>query len=133
MMLPSPNNDAVDLLTQLKIISGFPDGSFQPTGLVTRAQMAKMVYVALRGGIDDSGTAFVNASVPLSDIASHWAKGYIKYAYAFGLVSGFPDGTFKADTNVTGYQAAKMLLTALGYSRRHPGLHRRRLGLQGSR
>lgn len=108
--------DAVNLLTELKIISGFPDGSFKPEGNVTRAQMAKMVYVAMRKGVDDSGTAFVNASVPLTDIASHWAKGYIKYAYGASIIAGFPNGTFQPDANVTGYQAAKMLLTALGYS-----------------
>lgn len=110
------NGDAAQLLTELKVISGFPDGSFKPEGNVTRAQIAKMIYVAMRKGVDDLGANFVNASVPLTDIGSHWAKGYIKYAYGANIVAGFPNGTFQPDANVTGYQAAKMMLTALGYS-----------------
>lgn len=110
------NGDAAQLLTELKVISGFPDGSFKPEGNVTRAQISKMIYVAMRKGVDDLGANFVNASVPLTDIASHWAKGYIKYAYGANIVAGFPNGTFQPDANVTGYQAAKMMLTALGYS-----------------
>ena len=37
--------DAVDTLVSLGIVEGFEDGSFQPNGTVTRAQMAKMIYV----------------------------------------------------------------------------------------
>lgn len=126
LMLPAPaaaftdeaaivHTDAAVLLSALQIISGFPDGSFRAGSPVTRAQMGKMIYVALRGGQDDKGAAFAGARVPLSDISGHWGSGYIKYAYGLGIVSGFPSGVFLPDTNVTGYQAARMLLTALGY------------------
>lgn len=126
LMLPAPaaaftddaaiaHTDAAVLLSELQIISGFPDGSFRGGSPVTRAQMGKMIYVALRGGLDDKGAAFASARVPLTDISGHWGGGYIKYAYGLGIVSGFPSGVFLPDTNVTGFQAAKMLLTALGY------------------
>ena len=32
--------DAVDMLVALGVVDGFEDGSFQPNGTVTRAQMA---------------------------------------------------------------------------------------------
>ena len=45
--------DVVDTLVSLGIVEGFEDGSFQPNGTVTRAQMAKMIYV-LRTGNSES-------------------------------------------------------------------------------
>ncbi|TLS50616.1 S-layer homology domain-containing protein [Paenibacillus antri] len=45
-----------------------------------------------------SGTA---AAEPFSDIAGHWAKANIESAVKAGFVSGYPDGTFKPDANVS--------------------------------
>ena len=47
------NNDAVDTLVALNVIGGYDDGSFRPEGNVTRAQMAKMIAVAMNGGNED--------------------------------------------------------------------------------
>ena len=45
------NTEAVSVLTTLNVINGKEDGSyFDPTGIVTRAEMAKMITVALHGG-----------------------------------------------------------------------------------
>ncbi len=47
------NKDAVSTMTALGIINGKEDGSyFDPTGTVTRAEMAKMLCVAINGGVD---------------------------------------------------------------------------------
>ena len=47
------NKDAVSTMTALGIINGKEDGSyFDPTGNVTRAEMAKMLCVAINGGVD---------------------------------------------------------------------------------
>ena len=46
------NKDAVSMLTTLGIIEGQPDGSYNPTGDVDRAQMAKMISVALTNNED---------------------------------------------------------------------------------
>ena len=110
------NTDAVNLLTQLGVINGFTDGSFRPDGNVTRAQMAKMIYVAIRTK-DDSAVNFTNANTGLTDLAAAtWAKGYVNFAFASDIVNGYPDSSFRPNSNVTGYEAAKMLLTMLGYS-----------------
>ena len=45
------NTEAVATLVALNVINGKEDGSyFDPTGMVTRAEMAKMITVALHGG-----------------------------------------------------------------------------------
>ena len=48
------NDDAVSMLVELNVINGKDDGSFDPEGIVTRAEMAKMICVVLNGGKDPS-------------------------------------------------------------------------------
>lgn len=115
-------SDAVNTMTALGIINGYTDGSFRPDSTVTRAEMAKMIYVLKNGGKDDGATYYKNLSTPLTDIAGHWAEGYIKYCYTLGIIAGFGDGTFRPQENVTGLQAAKMVLTILGYDADKSGL-----------
>ncbi len=107
------NSEAVDTMTALNIINGKGDGSyFDPTGIVTRAEMAKMICVALNGGKDPQlGTA----AYSFTDTVGNWAAGYIEYCYNLGIVSGRGNGIFDPTGTVTGTEAAKMLLVAIGY------------------
>ncbi len=106
------NTEAVNTMNSLNIINGFDDGTFQPTGLVTRAQMAKMICVALNGGTDP---LLGNSVSSFKDTQGHWAAGYIEYCYNLGIIGGYGNGNFGPDDSVTGTQAAKMLLVAIGY------------------
>ena len=105
--------DAVNMLTALGVIEGYEDGSFNPDGVVTRAEMAKMIFVVRNNTIDDS--AYENNSSKMTDISSHWAKGYIKFCESQGIIAGYGDNTFRPDATVTGVEAAKMLLVLAGY------------------
>ena len=107
------HDDAVNVLVALSIINGQDDGSFNPEGDVTRAQMAKMIAVAMNGG-SDANTG-VKATATFTDIKGHWAESYIEYCADLGIISGRGDGTFDPEGKVTGYEATKMVLTALGY------------------
>lgn len=107
------NTEAVGLLTDLGVVNGFTDGSYRPEGTVTRAQMAKMIYVAMTG--DDDASGFNGTATTLTDVKGHWAEGYIKYCFSLGIITGFGDNSFRPDQNVTVAQAAKMLLVAIGY------------------
>ena len=115
------NKDAVSMLTTLGIIEGQPDGSYNPTGDVDRAQMAKMISVALTNN-EDCDTLYQNVNSGLTDIAANWARGYINYCYVRGIIAGRGDNTFDPGANVTGVEAAKMLLAALGYNAEIEGL-----------
>ena len=75
-------DEVVDTLVELGVIEGFEDGSFQPNATVTRAQMAKMIYV-LRTGKSDA-SAYNDDKTSFTDIGSHWARGYIKYCQSRG-------------------------------------------------
>ena len=64
------DTEVVDTLVSLGIIEGFEDGSFQPNATVTRAQMAKMIYVLRTGNSDAS--AYNDDYTTFTDIGSHW-------------------------------------------------------------
>ena len=106
--------DAVNMLTALGVIEGYEDNSFQPDGVVTRAEMAKMIFVVRNNTIDDA--AYENVTSNLTDITNHWAKGYIKFCESQGIIAGKGNGIFDPDAPVTGTEAAKMLLVLTGYS-----------------
>jgi len=107
------HTDAVNTLVALKIIDGKPDGSFAPEENVSRSQMAKMIAIAMNGGSDaNTGT---KSTPSFTDIKGHWAESFIEYCHDLGIISGRGDGTFDPDATVTGYEATKMVLTALGY------------------
>ena len=111
------NTEAVDACTALNIIGGYPDGSFKPEGNITRAEVTKMICVALNGGKNPAVST--NTTPTFSDVRNNanaaWAEGYIESCAAQGIVSGVGGGKFAPNGNVTGVQLAKMLLVSLGY------------------
>ena len=116
------NKDAVSMLTTLGVIDGKEDGSyFDPTGNVTRAEMAKMIATVLNQGADVDGL-YVGMNTGLTDVKGHWAESYINYCYSLGIIAGRGNGKFDPAATVTGNEAAKMLLVAAGYDAQLEGL-----------
>ena len=116
------NKDAVSMLTTLGVINGKEDGSyFDPTGNVTRAEMAKMIATVLNQGADVDGL-YVGMNTGLTDVKGHWAESYINYCYSLGIIAGRGNGKFDPAATVTGNEAAKMLLVAAGYDAQLEGL-----------
>jgi len=114
------HTQAVDTLTELGILNGKEDGSyFEPDSTLTRAEFCKMLVLILNGGKEPELPS--EESYSLSDIQDHWAAAYIAYCWNLGLVAGGGDGTFDPDGTVTGSQAAKMLLCAIGYDSANEG------------
>ena len=109
------NSEAVDTMVALNIINGKDDGSFAPEATVTRAEMAKMITIMLNGGSEPALTASAS-NAKFTDIGGHWAQKYIEYCVSQNVIAGRGDGTFAPDATVTGTEAAKMALTALGYN-----------------
>jgi len=102
--------DAVNVLTELGVVKGYPDGTFKPDNIVTRAEMAVIVVSAL--GLSNYATGTAN----FSDMGGHWSNPFVAYATSLGVIAGYPDGTFKPDKTVSYDEAATMLVAALGYN-----------------
>ena len=109
--------DDVNMLVELGILGGYPDGSMRPEGNISRAEFAKLAYV-LKYGKDDKGELFAGQQSSFTDVegnhAQNWAKGYINYCENQGIVSGVGNNKFNPDGTVTVVEASKMLLVILG-------------------
>jgi len=95
----------VRIFARLKLVEGYPDGTFKPDRPITRAEFAAMLdrVFQILGG---------NASVVLKDIEDNWAKESIEKLASAGVISGYPDGTFKPDQTIT-RQEMVVLLTRI--------------------
>lgn len=107
--------EAVELLYALKIMTGDEKGNFNPNATITRAEVAKMIYVILNKGNDDKAVNYAAANLFTDVPATEWYAGYINYLAALGLVNG-SEGKFYPTNPVKTAEAAKMLLTAIGYN-----------------
>ena len=114
------DTNVVNTLIGLGVIEGYTDGSFRPDDTVTRAEMAKMIYVVRTGRSDAS--AYNDDATSFTDIGDHWARGYIKYCQSLGIIAGHSATRFAPDATVTTQEAAKMLLVTLGYDAERVGL-----------
>lgn len=107
--------NAIEFLSGLGVVSGYEDGTFLPEKVVTRAEMSKLLVVAL--GLD-AGADLLKGTSSFDDVpTTHWATGYIAVAVQYGLIKGDGDGNFRPDDTVNYAEAATMILRALGYDR----------------
>ena len=108
------HTEAVNTLVTLNVIGGKEDGSyFDPTGTLTRAEMAKLVTFVLNGGVEPVLGEKVTPTY--KDIDGHWAEKYIEYCTSMGIIVGDGSGKFNPEGTLTASQCAKMLLTAMNY------------------
>ena len=93
------NKEAVSVLVELGVLAGKDDGSYDPTGIITRGEMAKIICVVLNKGQDPNlGSVTSNT---YTDTVGHWAAAYIEYCTTLGIVAGKGDGTFAPNDTVT--------------------------------
>ena len=113
------HKEAVSMITELGVLAGLPDGSFGPTQNIDRASFARLVCVVLNGGKEP---VLGNIKTTFTDTQGNWAESYIAYCVDRGIIAGRGNGTFGPSDNVTGSEAAKMLLVALGYDAQNEGI-----------
>ena len=111
-------SEAVNVLSGMKVFQGYIDGSFQPKGAITRAEVAAIVYRLYTGDVKDAQASLYATYNKFSDMnGAKWAAGYIGYCANAGLVKGYDAKTFGPADKVTGYQALAMILRAVGYDK----------------
>ena len=112
--------EAVDVMSAVKVIDGYTDGSFNPSATLTRGAAAKIICNLILG--PTTASALVADAAPYSDVpTNHTFAGYIAYCQKTGIISGYADGSFKPANSLTGYAFMKMLLGALGYKAEQEG------------
>lgn len=97
--------EAVDALREMGIVSGYPNGTFNPTGKVTRAEFAKMLCSML-----PEGEAAENAGLTFNDVSEDkWFYPYVMKLAALGIVNGYADGGFHPGAAIARQDMATMI------------------------
>ena len=94
-------NAAVATMAKLKIITGYPDGTFQPDAPVTRAEFA-----AIAARFDEKSA---RTTASFRDIYGHWAERYISRSAELGWIRGYTDNTFRPDQSITRAEAMALI------------------------
>jgi hypothetical protein len=106
--------EAVAVVSEIGVVDGYTDGSFNPQNNLTRGAAAKIICNLILG--PTTASALSADTAPFKDVpATHEFAGYIAYCAQQGIISGYADGTFRPAAPLTGYAFLKMLLGGLGY------------------
>lgn len=108
----SSNYWASPFITELArrdIIAGFPDNTFRPDQLVTRAQFAAIVRKAFEKSPERNAINFTD--VP----SNYWASSAIEEAYRTGFLSGYPGNRFQPEQNIPREQVLVSLASGLDF------------------
>lgn len=95
-------------LAARRMVGGSAPGMFEPDRSITRAEFAAIAVKAL--GLEGAGAT----ALPFQDVnAADWYAAYLAIAYEYGLISGFEDGTIRAQEDISRQQAMVILARAM--------------------
>ena len=85
-------------VTHTAYVLGYPGGDFRPENSMTRAEAAA-IFARL---LADKNGDTIRARYSFPDISeAEWYAGYVAYLKNYGIIMGYPDGTFGADNTIT--------------------------------
>lgn len=90
----------VERLSEKKVINGYSNGLFKPDNSITREEVSTVLSKYIGTGKGSKG---------FKDITGRWSEDYITGLVEKGLVSGYPDGTFKPTNNITRAEFATII------------------------
>ena len=102
------NSGYIQSAAELGIINGYDDGTFKPNAKVTRGHMA--AFIARAFVLPDGSKTFKDVPV------GHTAYEAVKQLAAAGITTGYNDGTFKPQDNLTRAHISAFLARAMQYA-----------------
>jgi len=100
----------IEVLVGKGIISGYPDGTFQPERTINRAEALKIIFETIEGQLESS----TNSGFP--DVPQHeWFAKYVTTAKNKNIIQGYPDGRYRPTQEVNRAEFIKMAMSALPF------------------
>ena len=104
---PGVTKPALNTADHYAYVMGYPDGTVQPGGYITRAEASTIFFRLLTDETREQYWATTNA---YSDIKSgDWYNNAISTLSNAGIVSGYPDGTFRPNAPITRAEMSKII------------------------
>ena len=103
------NQEAIEVLQTVGIMTGDQNGNFNPDGSITRNEMAVVMAHLLKLDYD-----YFRGTNPFTDVPE-WAAPYVAACAANGVVAGIGNGQYGGNNKVTAAEASLMIMKALGY------------------
>ena len=101
-------HEAVHYVVEKGIMNGYNKNEFGPNDTLSRAMLAQILY-------NNAGKPAASNATSCSDIKpGDWFASAVNWASANNIVTGFTDGTFKPNANITREQLAVMLYRYAG-------------------
>ncbi|MCA9370889.1 MAG: S-layer homology domain-containing protein [Candidatus Peregrinibacteria bacterium] len=106
-----PHARAIERLKDLRIIGGYSDGSFKPEARINRAEFIKILTSEPLVNATELATCNTK-QLQFSDVpADVWYAPHLCVAVERGMISGYPDGTFRGANEISFAEAAKIVST----------------------
>ncbi|MFM7561374.1 S-layer homology domain-containing protein, partial [Cylindrospermopsis raciborskii] len=95
-------------LAQRRILNGYLDGTFRPDNPVSRGEFAAMMGAIINLPVKREYITFKD--VP----DNYWARNAIRRVYETGVMTGYPDQTFRPNDRVSRADVLVVIVNALG-------------------
>jgi len=103
--------DSINNMGSRMVVSGVGEDTYEPDRNMTRAEFAAIIVKAL-------GLAPGEGSTTFSDVSTgDWYNGYVKTAAEYGIITGYPDGSFGPMDAITREQAMTMIARAMSITK----------------
>lgn len=86
---------------------GYEDGTVRPNGSISRAEVATVLFRLLKDDVRMQNLTKDNAYSDVSDTA--WYAAAVSTLSKMGIISGYPDGTFRPNAPITRAEFAAMI------------------------
>ena len=107
--------NAVEVLRLMGVVEGVGDGTYNPSGTLTRSEFAKLAVVSTHSDADLS--KYKNMTIFPDVKASEWFASYINMASQnLKIIFGCTDGLFHPERTISVGEAVTILLRLIGFS-----------------
>ena len=112
-VIPDPTPD-LDTKNHYSYIIGFTDGTVRPEANISRAEVATIFFRMLRDSAREENWCQINS---YSDVpADMWCNNAISTLTKMGILSGYPDGTFRSTAPITRSELTKIAVSFFKYA-----------------
>lgn len=101
----------IELARELSVALGNGQGLFLPANPISREEAVTMLVNCLKADIGD----IYPDKISDQEQISLWAQGAVAYAWEQGLISGYPDGSFRPRANISRAELACLLEGLLAF------------------